>query len=237
MSALISMVQFCAAGNCNMTGADQRPDGETMSDFELQAAALPTLDQRCALRVLRLLGWTVRFKPLPGPHGVVVVYPHTSNWDFPLGLLCKWAVGLPFHWLGKESLFRGVMGPIMRAWGGVPVERGAPSGATQRLAATMQAADWFWIAIAPEGTRGYRPHWKSGFYHLACTAKVPVLAVYMDYPNKEIGLVDCVTLSGDPERDMAAIAATYAGRHGLHRELEAPISLAPARPESGQPPR
>lgn len=200
-----------------------------MDKHLLRPAALPTFGQRTALRLLNLSGWKVRFKPLPGAHGVVVVYPHTSNWDFIVGLLGKWAVGLPFNWLGKESLFRGVMGMAMRAWGGMPVERGASTGATQRLAAAMNAADWCWIALAPEGTRGYRPHWRSGFYHLAVTARVPLLVVYLDYPNKELAVVDTIDLTGDQARDMAAIAAVYQGHHGLHPELEAPIVLAPPR--------
>lgn len=209
-----------------------------MDQYQLQPAALPSRGQRTALRLLHVFGWRVLFKPLPGPHGVVVVYPHTSNWDFVVGLLAKWAVGLPFRWLGKESLFRGGLGVPMRYWGGMPVERSASTGATQRLAETMHAADWCWIALAPEGTRSYRPHWRSGFYHLAVTAKVPLLIVYIDYPNKEMSVVDTIDLSGDQARDMAAIAAAYRGHHGLHPELEAPIMLAPPRaaePESARP--
>ena len=201
-----------------------------MSDYLLQAAALPTRRQRISLRLLQLAGWRMRYKPLPGPHGVAVVYPHTSNWDFVVGLLGKWALGLQFRWLGKESLFRGPLGVFMRHWGGVATERGAATGATQRLADTMHAADWFWLAITPEGTRSYRPHWRSGFYHLALTAKVPLLIVYLDFPNKELGVVDTIDLSGDPERDMAAIAAAYRGHQGLRPELAAPIVLAPPRP-------
>lgn len=201
-----------------------------MSDYQLHPQALPTLRQRSALRLLRLFGWRMLYKPLPGPHGVAVVYPHTSNWDFVVGLLGKWALGLPFRWLGKESLFRGLtgktLGVLMRSWGGVPVERSASTGATVRLAETMHAADWFWLALAPEGTRSYRPNWRSGFYHLAVTAKVPLLIVYIDYPNKVLGVVDTIELSGDPVLDMAAVAAAYKGHHGRHPELEAPIKLA-----------
>jgi 1-acyl-sn-glycerol-3-phosphate acyltransferase len=200
-----------------------------MSDHLLRPAALPTWRQRSALRLLRLFGWRVRFKPLPGPHGIAVVYPHTSNWDFPLGLLAKWAVGVKFRWLAKESLFRGPLGFLMRYWGGVPVERGAPSGATQRLAATIHASESFWLAITPEGTRGYRPHWKSGFYHLALAARVPVLLVYIDYRAKELGVVDTLQLSGDREADMAAIAAVYQGREARYPAHAAPIMLAPPR--------
>jgi 1-acyl-sn-glycerol-3-phosphate acyltransferase len=204
-----------------------------MSDYVLDPAALPTAGQRTALRILRLFGWKVRFKPLPGPHGVAVVYPHTSNWDFVIGLLGKWTIGLPFRWLGKESLFKGLtgrtLGVMMRSWGGVPVERSTSTGATARLAATMQAEKWFWLALAPEGTRSYRPHWRSGFYHLAVAAKVPLLIVYIDYPNKELGVVDCIDLTGDPVSDMAAVRAAYHGHEGLHPELAAPIILAPPR--------
>jgi 1-acyl-sn-glycerol-3-phosphate acyltransferase len=200
-----------------------------MSNYELRTASLPRFGQRLALRILHLFGWKMRYKPLPGAHGVAIVYPHTSNWDFPLGLLGKWSLGLPLHWLGKESLFKGPLGPIMRAWGGVPVERTASTGATERLAEKMRAADWFWVALAPEGTRSYKPHLRSGFYHLALAAKAPLLIVYLDYPNKEIGLVDTIRLTGDQQKDMAAIEAAYHGHLGLHPELAAPIRLAPPR--------
>ncbi|PWF43384.1 1-acyl-sn-glycerol-3-phosphate acyltransferase [Massilia glaciei] len=206
-----------------------------MDEYLLDTATLATFGQRSALRVLRLFGWRVRFKPLPGPRGVAVVYPHTSNWDFFLGLFGKWAIGVPFRWLGKEALFKGwfgkLFGPMLRSWGGVPVERASSTGATRRLANTMLAADWFWLALAPEGTRSYRDTWRSGFYHLTVMAKVPLRIVYFDYPNKEIGVIDTLTLSGEPARDMAAIAAAYHGHLGLHPELAAPIALAPPRRE------
>jgi len=201
-----------------------------MSNFELRAGSLPRFGQRMALRLLHLFGWRVRYKPLPGPHGVAIVYPHTSNWDFVVGLLGKWAIGMPFRWLGKESLFSGPWEGIMRSWGGVPVERSSSTGATQRLADTMRQSDWFWLALAPEGTRSYKPHLRSGFYHLAVTAKVPLLIVYLDYPNKELGVVDTIRLTGDQAIDLPAIEAAYRGHLGLHPELAAPIKLAPPRP-------
>jgi 1-acyl-sn-glycerol-3-phosphate acyltransferase len=200
-----------------------------MSDHLLRPAALPTWGQRTSLRLLQLFGWRVRYKPLPGPYGIAVVYPHTSNWDFFVGLFAKWAIGLEFRWLAKDSLFRGPMGAVMRYWGGVPVDRSAPQGATQRLVETMRASKWFWLAITPEGTRSYRPHWKSGFYRLALAAGVPLLLVYMDYRNKEVGVVDTIELSGDEEADMAAIAAIYQGREALYPQQAAPITLGDRR--------
>jgi 1-acyl-sn-glycerol-3-phosphate acyltransferase len=204
-----------------------------MSNYELRAASLPRFGQRLALRLLQLFGWKVRYKPLPGKHGVAIVYPHTSNWDFCVGLLGKWAIGLPFRWLGKESLFRGPWAGMMRSWGGVAVERSSQTGATQRLAEKMRASEWFWLALAPEGTRSYRPHLRSGFYHLAVMAKVPLVIVYLDYPNKVLGVVDTIRLTGDPEIDMPAIAAAYKGHLGKHPELAAPITLAPPRNDGG----
>jgi 1-acyl-sn-glycerol-3-phosphate acyltransferase len=204
-----------------------------MSNYELRPASLHRLGQRLSLRTLQLFGWKVRYKPLPGKHGVAIVYPHTSNWDFFVGLLGKWTLGLPFRWLGKESLFRGPWAGLMRSWGGVAVERGSSTGATQRLAEKMHEADWFWLALAPEGTRSYRPHLRSGFYHLALTANVPLLIIYMDYPNKELGVIDTIKLTGDPQIDMPAIAAAYQGRLGKHPELAAPLTLAPAHLKAG----
>lgn len=207
-----------------------------MSNYELRPAALPHFRQRLALRALHALGWTMRYKPLPGPHGVMIVYPHTSNWDFPIGVLAKWALGLPLRWLAKESLFQGPLGGIMRRLGGLPVERSASTGATARLAEQIRASDWFWLAIAPEGTRGYRPHWKSGFYHLAVAARVPVVMVYFDWATKELGVVDSIRLTGDLEADMNAIAAVYEGREGLRPDLAAPVRLAPPKPLPIRPP-
>jgi 1-acyl-sn-glycerol-3-phosphate acyltransferase len=205
------------------------------SDYRLTSGNASTRLQRSARWLLALFGWRVRFAPLPGPRGVVIVYPHTSNWDFILGLLAKWAIGLQVHWLGKEALFRGLcgalLGPLLRACGGQPIERGTSTGATERLTRQIHAADWYWLALAPEGTRNYRNHWRSGFYHIALAAQMPLAMAYIDYARKEIGLVDHLRLSGDIEADMAAIREVYKDRRGLKHRLAAPIVLRPADPE------
>ncbi len=202
-----------------------------MSEFELQVAALPRLRQRLALRVLNLFGWKVLFRPLPGPRGICVIYPHTSNWDFPIGLLGKWAMDQPFRFLAKDSLFKSPLGPWFRWLGGEPVQRGAPQGTIKAQAERMNAADYYWVGITPEGTRAYRPNWKSGFYHLAMEAKVPLVLVFMDYPTKTLSLVDHVYLTGDQEADMATIRAVLEGHQGLHPENAAPIILGERRAE------
>jgi 1-acyl-sn-glycerol-3-phosphate acyltransferase len=201
-----------------------------MPDYLLRPASLPAWRQRTALRVLHLFGWSLHFKPLPGPHGIAVVYPHTSNWDFIVGLVGKWAVGVPFRWLAKESLFQGPLGVAMRYWGGMPVERrDAPNGSTQRLASRINASDWMWVAITPEGARAHRPHWKSGFYHLALAARVPLVLIALDFGKKEIRVTDQLRLTGNIEVDMAAIRASYAGVTALYPDQAAPIVLAAPR--------
>jgi 1-acyl-sn-glycerol-3-phosphate acyltransferase len=202
-----------------------------MEDYLMRPGALPTRGQRTAVRLLNLIGWKFYFRPLPGPHGVAVVYPHTSNSDFFVGLLAKWGAGLEFRWLAKDSLFRGPMGALMRYWGGVAVDRSAPQGAITRLAQTMRAAPWFWLAITPEGTRSYRPYWKSGFYRIALAAGVPVLLVAIDYGKKVVDVTHTLMLSGDEDADMAAIAAYYAEVRGLYPDKAAPIRLA--EPKAG----
>jgi len=198
-----------------------------MEDYLMRPADLPTWRQRSALRLLNLIGWQFHFKPLPGPHGIAVVYPHTSNVDFFVGLLAKWAIGLEYRWLAKDSLFRGPMGVLMRYWGGVAVDRSAPQGAIKRLAQTMHASEWFWLAVTPEGTRDYRPYWKSGFYRIALAAEVPVSLIAIDYGRKIIDVTRTLTLSGDEAADIAAIASRYEGVRGRFPDNAAPIRLAP----------
>ncbi|MBY0556450.1 MAG: 1-acyl-sn-glycerol-3-phosphate acyltransferase [Burkholderiaceae bacterium] len=206
-----------------------------MSNYQVNPADLPTRGQRFSLRVLQFFGWKLLFRPLPGPRGICVIYPHTSNWDFMVGLFGKWALDLPFRWLAKDSLFKSPLGKWFRAMGGEPVERGTPSGTIRTQAARMNAADWYWVGITPEGTRSYRPHWKSGFYHLALEARVPLVLVYIDYPNKTLSLVDHVELTGNQETDLAQIRAGFEGHLGLYPEKAAPIILQERRTDEDRP--
>lgn len=210
-----------------------------MSDHYLTPHSVPTALQRFALRVLALFGWRVNFSSLPGPRGVVIVYPHTSNWDFPLGLLAKWAMGIPFRWLGKEALFSGVcgtlLGPCFRAWGGEPIARGASSGAINRLAQRINDANFYWLALAPEGTRKYRDSWRSGFYHIALTAGVPLGMAAIDYGKKEVRLVDFAMMSGDTRTDLARIRNAYRACIGLKPECAAPINFSTEKQDAPAP--
>jgi len=182
---------------------------------------------RLATALLALFGWKTDIVPPPGPKGIIVVYPHTSNWDFPLGYLTRLSMGLPLSWVGKDSLFRWPIGGLLRRMNGIPVNRRERTGLIVQLQREFDRRDWMWLAIAPEGTRSHVPHWKSGFYRLAMAAGVPVGLAFIDYRTRTVGLREYVTLSGNPEQDMARIAQAYAGKVGKHPELAGGIQLEP----------
>lgn len=175
----------------------------------------PTLWQRAARRLLLLFGWRVDIRWPPAPKAVVVVYPHTSNWDFLVGILGRAAAGLPLSWMAKDTLFRWPFGALFRKLGGIPVNRRERKGAVAQMQADFARRPWLWLVIAPEGTRGFTPHWKSGFYHLACAAGVPLGLGYLDYARRVVGIADWITLSGDPEQDLARLRVFYADKKAL----------------------
>jgi 1-acyl-sn-glycerol-3-phosphate acyltransferase len=186
-----------------------------------------TLTQRLARAILRLLGWTCLDLPQRPAQAVVIGYPHTSNWDWPIGLLAIMALGLRARWAGKDTLFRGPAGLLMRWLGGIPVNRRERSGTVERLAAGLRRHEKSMLVIAPEGTRSLRPGWKSGFYRIARAVEVPVLVGVVDYAHRRVGLVGSVILSGDEAADMAAIADCYHDCRGRRPELASPICLNP----------
>ena len=203
--------------------------GQTIAPLPVQLRG-----SRLARWLLGLLGWTVRFDGLPALQGVIVVYPHTSNWDFIVAILAKWAVGLQLKFWGKDSLFQvPVLGRWMRWVGGVPVQRNAPQGVvTQVLDSVAQARAaqrLFWLGLSPEGTRQWTPGWRSGFYQVALRGQLPLGVVRLDYRKRVVDATAFLTLSGDAQADLARIAAVLAGAKGKNPALASPIQLVPAR--------
>lgn len=183
--------------------------------------------------LLRRMGWTVHFDGLPGLQGVLAVYPHTSNWDFVVLVIVKWAVGIPVRFWGKDSLFRiPLFGRWMRRLGGVPVERTSAHGVVADTVAQMEQArargEYFWLAVAPEGTRKYTPGWRSGFYRTAARAAVPLGLVKVNYALREVAVLDFLRLSGDEAVDFGRIAAGLQGAEGCRPGNAAPIRLLDA---------
>ena len=183
----------------------------------------PSVGARVARWLLGLRGWRVDVAPFPGPKGIVVVYPHTSNWDFPIGYLAKTAAGLDAHFAGKDTLFRWPLGSLFRWLGGIPVNRRERSNAVAQMIDEFAGRERFVLGITPEGTRRRTGGWKTGFYRIATGAEVPLLIGVIDYGRKEAGILAHLDLVGDRDADLARIASCYAGRRGRHPELASPI--------------
>jgi 1-acyl-sn-glycerol-3-phosphate acyltransferase len=185
-----------------------------------------------ARMLLRLAGWRVDFDGLPAKQGGAIVYPHTSNWDFVIGMLAKSAIGIPVVFWGKDQLFRV---PLFGAWlrwlGGVPVDRASLHGFVGQMARELVAARaegrFLWLALSHEGTRRRTDGWRSGFYHVALETGVPVALAYFDYRERVVGIEHFMMMSGDAQADMADIGRYLAHRCGRCPELAAPIRLEP----------
>jgi 1-acyl-sn-glycerol-3-phosphate acyltransferase len=200
-----------------------------VSDFS-KPFPLQFQGSRCAQWLLRAMGWRWEFDGFPTQQGIAVVYPHTSNWDAPVMFLVKWAVGVQVMFWGKDSLFKiPLFGRWLRWIGGVPVERTSQHGVVAGMIAQMREKKahgvYFWLGLAPEGTRKYTPGWRSGFYRVAVACDVPLLVVTLDYSRRECKLNQFLKLSGDEVQDMARIAALCAPVQGLRPENMSPTVL------------
>lgn len=203
------------------------------SDFP-PPRALQFRRRRWADGLLRLAGWRLDFDGLPTRQGVLIVYPHTSNWDTVALLVAKVAAGVPMVFLSKESLFRvPLLGRFLRWMGGVPVDRVAPGGVRAQMVAAMAEAnargDYYWLTLTPEGTRQRTGGLRSGFYRIAQEAGVPLGLVRLDYAKREIAVVDFMRVSGDRARDMARVAAALEGAVALYPEQASPLTLIDGR--------
>lgn len=168
--------------------------------------------------ILRLIGWRTVYVAPPGPKWILIAYPHTSNWDFPLGLLFSARVGVFVRWAGKDVLFRWPFGGMFRLLGGIPINRREHTGMIAQLADKFQHHERFNICIAPEGTRKKTDHWKSGFYRLAMETNLPVGLGFFDYKNRVVGIERWLTMSGDEAKDFDTLRAYYADKQGCYPE-------------------
>lgn len=151
--------------------------------------------------VLKSLGWTIKGDFPNEPKLMFSVAPHTSNWDFIIGLFAMFAIGFKINWLGKHSLFKWPLKGLMTSLGGVPVYRHAPQGFVEQVAEQFRSHKRLHIAIAPEGTRSKVGKLKTGFLRMAHAAEIPVFRVSLDYANKELVLGDLFYPTGDMDKD------------------------------------
>ena len=195
---------------------------------------------RLARAVLSLAGWRVRFQGFPARQGVAIVYPHTSNWDFPVMMLVKWATGIHACFWGKDGLFRiPVFGRWLRWLGGLPIDRSAPQGVVGSMVTRFEEARardaYLWLGLSPEGTRRLTPGWRSGFYSVTQKAQVPLALVRLDYARREVCIDQFMRLSGDSVQDYARLVEAFDQVRGFHADQAAPIQPLVSSNTSSKP--
>lgn len=158
---------------------------------------------------LRLLGWSFEGNLPDLPKAVIIIAPHTTNWDFVLGMVAMLALGLRVSWLGKHTVFRPPFRGLLRWLGGIAVDRTARAGVVEQMVAEFGSRDELFLGLAPEGTRRQVERWKTGFYHIALGAGVPIAPVTFDYPSRVITLGAPLTPTGNLTADMDRIQAFF----------------------------
>lgn len=185
----------------------------------------PTLLSRAVRRILlwfyQTRGWTAVGAPPPDRRCVIIAAPHTSNWDFINFLGLTNALGIHAHFMGKKSLFRWPMTRFMKDMGGVAIDRSKSRNYVEATIAEFARRDEFMLVIAPEGTRSVVTQWRTGFYHIALGAKVPLVLGWIDYQRKMGGLGPAFMPTGDYEADMRTIVDFYADKVPRHPDRTA----------------
>ena len=166
---------------------------------------------------LRLLGWRLEGAIPNLPRMVMIGAPHTSNWDGVISIATLIALGLKASTMIKDSAFKGVMGPILRGFGAIPINRKSPKGVVEQSVDAITSSDGMLLLIAPEGTRHSAPEWKRGYWHIALGAQAPVLPAAINYQNKTVTFGPPLLPTGDYPADFKALLDFYAplvvGRH------------------------
>ncbi len=176
--------------------------------------------------ILKLLGWKVEGGPPDVPKVVVIVAPHTSNWDYPLALFISYYFRIKAAWFGKAEIFKWpLIGWFFPKTGGIPVYRDRPQGLVEQLVNVFNERDEIMLVLAPEGTRARMPHWHSGFYKIALQAKVPICLGYLDFKRKAGGFGPLYYPTGSLEEDLEYIRKFYAAVTPRHPDQVGPITF------------
>jgi 1-acyl-sn-glycerol-3-phosphate acyltransferase len=174
---------------------------------------------------LSLTGWEAVGTRIADPKVVIAVAPHTSNWDLLYGLAIARILDLEISWLGKHTIFRWPLGPILRSLGGIPVRRDQSEELVEQMVRAFEAAETVSLAVTPEGTRRYTPYWKSGFHRIARAARIPIQFGFLDYARRQGGLGPAITPTDDVRADMDKIRAFFADKVGRYPEKAGKVLL------------
>jgi 1-acyl-sn-glycerol-3-phosphate acyltransferase len=184
-----------------------------------------TMKKWIASWFLRLGGWTVEGEKPPYDRYVLIAAPHTSNWDFPFMLAFAATFDIKVKWLAKHNLFRPPFGRIMKALGGIPVIRHKNSNMVADMIESFNQEQEAALVIPTEGSRARTKHWKSGFYHIAVGAGVPIVPSYLDFKRKCAGFGPALIPTGDLNKDMDYFREFYRDKFGKFPENFGPIRL------------
>jgi 1-acyl-sn-glycerol-3-phosphate acyltransferase len=195
------------------------PGGQVLYDPSMIPPRMTSLS-------LAAVGWRFDGQPPPEDRYVCLAVPHTSNWDGLLLVAMAHSIGLDMRWMIKDTWFRGPMGPLLRRLGAIAIDRDRARNVVSQMVDEFSRRDRFILVIPPEGTRRRAEYWKSGFYHIARQADVPVVPGYLDYGRKRCGLGSPIHLTGDVPADMDRIRAFYQAGAYTGR---IPASMGPIR--------
>lgn len=186
----------------------------TIFDAPLWLSVMGFLSRVC----LKLSGWRVSGKMPDTKKMVIIAAPHTSNWDLPFTLFIAFVLKVKIYWMGKDAIFKPPFKRLFKLLGGVPIDRSKSNSVVNQSIEQFMERDEFALAIPPSGTRAKVTHWKTGFYHIAVGAKVPIVLGFLDYKRKIGGLGPTIYPTGDLDRDMERIQSFYSGITGKHPE-------------------
>ncbi len=160
--------------------------------------------------ILKILGWKSDYpKDYMVDKFVMIAAPHTSNWDLVYALAVFWKYKIPVKFFIKDTFTKGLHGGLFKTMGAIGVDRSKTGNLVHHAAATIQKMDKVALMVPAEGTRSKVKKWKTGFYHIAKKANVPVALGYLDYKNKVAGVGDLLTLTSDFDTDMKKIEDFY----------------------------
>jgi 1-acyl-sn-glycerol-3-phosphate acyltransferase len=180
-----------------------------------------------SLFFLKILGWKTKGQLPQDDKYVLIFAPHTSNWDVFYGVILAFALKLDARFIAKKELFRWPFSPLMKWLGGVPVDRASSSHLVDQMTAKFNESKKFVLAVAPEGTRHKAAYWKSGFYHIAVRAHIPIQLAFLDYAGKTGGAGPLIYPNGDLDQDMQTIRDFYLTAKGRYPENTGPVIIKP----------
>jgi 1-acyl-sn-glycerol-3-phosphate acyltransferase len=183
--------------------------------------------QVLAIIVLRIFGWRRAGCVPDSPKFVMIAAPHTSNWDFPVGLAIMLAFKVKMYWLGKGPIFKWPFGTFFKWLGGIPVNRSRSGDVVAQTIQAFKEQPRMIMVVAPEGTRKRANHWKTGFYYIATGANVPIVMGFIDYVRKEGGFGPTLMPTGNIEADMEKIRAFYGNITAKMPDKSTPVMISP----------